>query len=119
MTERLAFPLLEVSDGTLEQLAQRRAADAISYEVNRLEDDARVQGWERLNRSKAFELAQRLRDIACELYAKGVRGLEMKAAFEQARRLGFPCVKCRHKHEGVEFQRVCFHCECQERPERV
>ena len=115
MTERFELPQLDHDDGTLEQLAQRVAAHAITFEVQRLEDDQRVNGWERLNRPKSRELAARLRRIATELFQLGTRGIEARAAHELARMRGFPCTKCRHRHEGSRYSFRCFLCPCQER----
>jgi hypothetical protein len=116
MTDRFELPQLRESDGTIEQLAQRRAAHAIAFEVQRLEDDERVSGWERMNRPKAFDLAARLRRIANELFTAGTRGLETQVAYERARMHGFPCEKCGHQHESSRFSFRCFRCECAEWP---
>lgn len=111
---RFELPQLDYDEGTLEQLAQRRAAHAIEYEVQRLEDDSRVAGWERLNRTKAFELAKQLRRHAEELFAAGTRGLEARVAYLTARMKGFPCPKCGHQHEGSRYSYRCFQCLCPE-----
>lgn len=114
--ERFEFPNLFYNEGTVEQLAQRLAATAIAYEVQRLEDRDRCSGWAGLNRPLALEAAGHLRRIAAELHQRGAVGLEARVAEELARMRGFPCEKCGHRHEGTRYQLRCFFCSCGERP---
>lgn len=115
-TDRLEFPLLNQDEGTIEQIAQRLAAHAIAYEVNRIEDAERASGWELLQRDRALEVASQMRQVAEQLYSAGCRGFEGRVQHELARMRGFPCERCGHRHEGVRFSYRCFHCMCHEQP---
>lgn len=116
-TERFELPMLGHDEGTVEQLAARLAAHAIAYEVSRIEDSGRANGWELLFRTKAVEVARHMRTIAEDLFKDGTAGLEARAAYETARMRGFPCGRCGHRHEGSRYSFRCFLCLCQERPQ--
>jgi L-amino acid N-acyltransferase YncA len=113
--ERFQLPMLNYDEGSPEQVAQRLAAQSLSYEVDRLEDEGKATGWATVHRVRALEVAQHLRMEALRLFELGTRGLETRVAYETARMKGFPCEKCGHQHEGGRYSFRCFSCHCPER----